>query len=206
MSIEVKDLDNNSKFRQILVVKYSDLPEFIFNNLKKLTLPIASFYFLCLVFLAAAIYFRIMLIPDYPYVSVILYSFLGFLALPAISILIHEALHIIPFYISGARNIRVGMILKQYMFYVTAHRYVASPLQFIIVALAPFLVISVATIYLIIIFPPLWKWSLSVFLFIHTTMCVGDFVLMNFYYVNRRKKIYTWDDADTRTSYFYEAI
>ena len=28
----------------------------------------------------------------------------------------------------GARKIRVGMDLKQYLFYVTAHRYVATPL------------------------------------------------------------------------------
>jgi len=54
--------------------------------------------------------------------------------------------------------------------------------------------------------PGLWKWSLSLFLFVHTTMCAGDFAFLNFYHINRKKKIYTWDDADRKESYFYEEI
>ena len=204
MSLTVEELDSSQNFRQILVVKYADLISFVFDNLKKFNLLIAFFCFLCAAFLGVSVYLRIALIATYPLSKVILYSFLGFLIMPVISIPIHEALHIIPFYISGARNIRIGMDLKQYMFYVTAHRYVASPLQFIIVALTPFLLISLATIYLIIILPPLWKWSFSAFLFVHSTMCAGDFALMNFYYINRNKTIYTWDDADNKTTYFYE--
>jgi hypothetical protein len=30
--------------------------------------------------------------------------------------------------------------------------------------------------------------------------------LLNFYYINRKKRIYTWDDADLKESYFYEEI
>jgi len=37
-------------------------------------------------------------------------------------------------------------------------------------------------------------------------MCVGDFAIMNFYYINRDKTIYTWDDVDAKTAYFYEEI
>ena len=206
MSLKVEELDNDKKFRQILVVKYAELISFVFDNLKKINLLMAFFYFLCAAFLGVAVYSRVILISAYPFSKVILHSFLGFLIIPVVSIPVHEALHIIPFYLSGARNIRVGMDLKQYMFYVTAHRYVASPLQFIIVALIPFLFISLAAIYLVIILPPLWKWSFSAFLFAHSTMCAGDFALMNFYYINRNKTIYTWDDVDAKTAYFYEAI
>jgi hypothetical protein len=139
-------------------------------------------------------------------ISVFLYSLPGFVLLPVLSIPVHEALHVIPYYISGARNIRVGMDLKQYIFYVTAHRHVLSPAKFIIVALVPFLVISMLVIILIFSIPGLWKWSLSLFLFVHTTMCAGDFALLNFYFINRGKKIYTWDDADQKMAYFYEEI
>ena len=206
MSLKVEELDNNQKFRQILVIKYADLIPFIFDNLKRFTFLMAFFCFLSAVFLGIAVYSRIILISVCPFSKVILHSFLGFLIIPAISIPIHEILHVIPFYLSGARDIRMGMDLKQYIFYVTAHRYVASPLQFIIVALTPFLLISLVVIYLIIIFPPLWKWSFSAFLFVHSTMCAGDFALMNFYYINRDKTIYTWDDVDAKTAYFYEEI
>jgi hypothetical protein len=37
-------------------------------------------------------------------------------------------------------------------------------------------------------------------------MCAGDFALLNFYFLNRNKKIYTWDDVDKKEAYFYEKI
>jgi hypothetical protein len=92
------------------------------------------------------------------------------------------------------------------MFYVTAHRFVTGPRQFILVALTPFITVSIILILLILFLPGLWKWSLSVLLFVHATMCVGDFALMNFYYLNRNKKIFTWDDFDKKIAYFYEEL
>jgi hypothetical protein len=101
---------------------------------------------------------------------------------------------------------RIGMDLRQYLFYVTAHRYVAGPLQFRIVAVLPFFLITVSLISAIIFLPGLWKWSMSLFLFVHTTMCAGDFALLNFYLSRRGRKIYTWDDADLKIAYFYQEI
>jgi hypothetical protein len=98
------------------------------------------------------------------------------------------------------------MDLRQYLFYVTAHRHVANPLQFWIVALTPFIVISTGLVVTIILIPGLWRWSLSLFLFVHATMCAGDLALLNFYFINKSKAIYTWDDADKKEAYFYEKI
>ena len=123
-----------------------------------------------------------------------------------VSVPVHEFLHVIPFYLFGARNIRAGMDLRQYIFYVTAHRYVAAPFQFILVAFFPFLIISLIVLFLIFPVPGIWKWSLSLFLFLHATMCAGDFALLNFYWLNRAKKIYTWDDAERKIAYFYESV
>jgi hypothetical protein len=47
---------------------------------------------------------------------------------------------------------------------------------------------------------------MSLFLFVHSTMCAGDFAMLNFYYINRKRNIYTWDDADAREAYFYEEL
>jgi hypothetical protein len=98
------------------------------------------------------------------------------------------------------------MDLKQYLFYVTAHRHVATSLQFRIVALTPIVIISTGMILSIILLPGLWKWSLSLFLFFHTTMCAGDVALLNLYFLNRDKKLYTWDDVDKKEAYFYEKL
>jgi glucan phosphoethanolaminetransferase (alkaline phosphatase superfamily) len=98
------------------------------------------------------------------------------------------------------------MNLKQYIFYVTAHKHVATSGQFKVVALVPFILVTLVLLFLILFLPGLWKWSLSLLLSVHATMCAGDFALLNFYWLNRRKKIYTWDDADEKMAYFYEEI
>ncbi len=206
MGLKVEELDNTQNFRQLISISYSDLIEFIFKYLKKITPVIALFWFLNSIFLGIAIYTRIKISSDFSLPGIVLHSVTGFLILPVLCIPLHEALHIIPYYLSGARDIRIGMDLKQYIFYVTAHRYVADSRQFIIVALVPFVIISLVVLILIILLPGLWKWSFSAFLFAHGTMCAGDAALLNFYYVNREKKIFTWDDADEKMAYFYERL
>jgi hypothetical protein len=206
MALHVEDLEDHSKYRQILKISYDDLIPFIFDYLKRLSGITAFFWSVCLVFLFSAIRIRINMAGYFPLRQIVYHSTLGMIVLPLLCIPLHELLHIIPYFISGARKIRVGMDLRQYLFYVTAHRYVATPLQFRIVALVPYILISTGTIILILLLPGLWKWSLSLFLFVHATMCAGDFALLNFYLLRKGRKIYTWDDADEKVAYFYEEI
>lgn len=206
MALQVEDLQDQSRYRQISEISYNDLIPFIIDYLKKPSGVTIFFWSLCLFFLGTAIRVRINFSGYFPGTAILCHSALGLIVLPLLSIPIHELLHIIPYFFCGARKIRVGMDLKQYLFYVTAHRHVATPIQFRIVALIPFLVISSSLIILIYLSPGLWKWSLSLFLFVHTTMCAGDFALLNFYFLRRGRKIYTWDDADRKIAYFYEEI
>jgi hypothetical protein len=206
MSLTVEDLEEQPKFRLFLTIPYTELVQFVFDYLKKKSVLIFFFWFVCFIFLSVAILIRIKIAGIFPSGHIIFHSALGFAILPLIFIPVHEFLHIIPYFLSGAKNIRVGMDLKQFLFYVSAHRYVASPLQFSIVAFTPFVVISGGLIFLIIILPGLWKWSLSIFLFVHSTMCAGDLALLNLYFLNRDKKIYTWDDLDKKVAYFYEKL
>jgi hypothetical protein len=206
MALRVEDLDDQTKFRQLLSVSYKDLVPFIFEYLLKRSRLITIFWVVCLIFLGLALKVRFNISGYYPLAKILMHSLLGLIVFPVLCIPVHEFLHVVPYFISGARNIRIGMDLKQYIFYVTAHRYVASPLQFRIVALTPFLLISLVSALMVFILPGLWKWSLSLFLFVHTTMCAGDFALLNFYFLNGNKKIYTWDDADKKEAYFYEEL
>jgi hypothetical protein len=206
MALQVEDLDDQTRFRHILTVSYDELIRFIFDNLKYRTGLMLFFWSSCILFLGSAIIIRINIAGYFPPSKIILHSLLGLVIFPVLCIPVHEILHVIPYYVSGARNIRAGMDLKQYLFYVTAHRYVATPQQFRIVAVIPFLVISLTIVILTLLLPGLWKWSLSLFLFVHTTMCAGDFALLNFYSLNSNKEIYTWDDADKKEAYFYEKI
>jgi hypothetical protein len=206
MAFSVEDLDDQKRFRLFLTIPYKNLIQFVFEYLKKKSGLTFLFWSLCLLFLCITIFIRINVAGNFPITDIILHSAIGLIILPLICIPVHEFLHIIPYYLSGAKDIRVGMDLKQYLFYVTAHRYVATPLQFSIVAVAPFLIISAGMSFLVLYLPGLWKWSFSLFLFVHATMCAGDFALLNLYFLNRDKKIYTWDDIDKKEAYFYEKL
>lgn len=206
MVLTVEDLEDQTRYRQILVIPYSELLNFVMDYLRRKSGLMVFFWTSCLIFLSIVIKVRINIAGYFLVRNIIFHSALGLIIIPLLSIPVHEVLHIIPFYFSGAKNIRVGMDLKQYLFYVTAHRHVATPLQFRIVAFTPFLIISTGLIFLIFLLPGLWKWSLSLFLFVHATMCAGDFALLNLYFLNRDKKIFTWDDVDKKESYFYEEL
>mgnify|MGYP002814609397 CR=1 FL=1 len=206
MALTVEDLDDQTRFRLIREISYHDLIEFIFDYLRRKSALIVFYWSACLIFLGAAIIVRINIDGYFPVADILLHSVLGLIIFPILCIPLHELLHIIPYYISGARRIRVGMDLKQYLFYVTAHRYVSSRQQFRTVTITAFLIITITLLFIVFLLPGLWKWSLSLFLFVHTTMCAGDFAILNFYFLNRGKKLYTWDDADKKTAYLYEEI
>lgn len=206
MALQVEDLEDQSKYRQILKIPYDDLVTFVLDYIRRKSGLMVFFWSSSIVFLGIALFVRINIGGYFPFRNIFLHTCLGLIILPVIYIPVHELLHIIPYYLTGARNIRIGMDLKQYMFYVTAHRYVATENQFRFVAMVPFLLTSLAVLVFVLFLPGLWKWSLSLFLFVHATMCAGDFAMLNFYTLHRGKKIYTWDDFDEKAAYFYEEI
>jgi hypothetical protein len=206
MALRVEDFDDQSRFRQMQAIHYSDLVTFVLDYLRRKTWLTFFYFSVCMIFIGLALTIRVNISGYFPIKNILLHSLLGFIFFPIVMIPIHEFMHVIPFWMTGAKRIRAGADLKQYIFYVTAHRHVIKARQFRLVALVPFVVISLALLVLILYLPGLWKWSLSVLLFVHTTMCAGDFAMLNFYFINRHRKIYTWDDADEKMAYFYEEL
>jgi len=206
MPLEIEDLKDPSRFRELYSLPYSEMVEFVVEYIRKNT-PVMIFYWsLCLVFFAIGLTVRINISGYFQIGTIMLHSLLGFILFPVILIPVHELMHVIPFLLTGARRIRIGADLKQYIFYVTAHRNIMNSAKFIFVALVPFFIITAGLLLMVFMLPGLWKWSLSALLFVHTTMCAGDFAMLNFYYHHRHRKIYTYDDADEKMAYFYEAI
>ncbi len=206
MALSVEDLEDQCRFRQILKVPYDELIGFVLDYIRRRTGLTMFFWSVCFVLLGLALTIRINIAGYFLLKNIIFHSFLGLIVFPLLIIPVHEILHIIPFLFTGARRIRAGLDLRQYLFYVTAHRHVVNSRQFGLVAYTPFIIVSLILLFLILILPGLWKWSLSLLLFVHSTMCAGDFALLNFFRINKKKKVYTWDDADEKIAYFYEEI
>ncbi len=206
MALKVEDLEDQTRYRQILKIPYDELAPFVLDYIRRRSGLMLFFWSVCIITLLLAITIRINIGGYYPFKSIFFHTILGLIVFPVLYIPMHEVLHVIPFYLSGAKRIRIGVDLKQYLFYVTAHRHVATPEQFRFVAFTPFAVTGIIFLLLVFTLPGLWKWSLSLFLFVHTTMCAGDFAMLNLYSLHRGKKIYTWDDVDEKIAYFYEEI
>jgi len=204
MSLQVEDLNDESRFRHLMTLSYDDIAFFVIEYIRRKSVITIFFWSVCLIFLGISIVIRINIAGYYKWIQIFYHSLIGIILLPIVIIPVHEFLHAAPFFITGARNIRVGADLRQFIFYVTVHRQVITPGKFKLVAWFPFVTVSIISLVLIYFLPGLWKWSLSLFLFVHATMCAGDIGMLNFYYINRPKKILSWDDVDKREAYFYE--
>jgi hypothetical protein len=206
MAIKTEDLDDQGRYRHLLTLPYGEIAPFVIDYVRRRTAMTIFFWAFCFVTFGLALTIRINVSHFFEFRRIFLHTLLGLVVLPVLIIPVHELMHVIPYFLSGAKRIRIGMDLKQYIFYVTAHRYVASPLQFRLVAICPFIIITLGLLFLALCLPGLWKWSISLLIFVHTTMCAGDFAMLNYYHINRHRKIYTWDDADLMEAYFYEEI
>lgn len=119
---------------------------------------------------------------------------------------VHEYIHALAYRSVGATHTSFDMYLRKFYFMAVADKFVASRKEFTIVALAPFVVISVGLLGLLIVATPLQVFIIMGALFFHTAACSGDFGLLSFYNHNRQKNIFTYDDKTSRISYFYEKV
>jgi hypothetical protein len=112
-------------------------------------------------------------------------------------------LHGIAFKIFGARKLKYGKDLKQMMFYVTVHQFVMNRKEFSVLALMPFVVITLFLLIMEWILPNTYIWLFLSAIFWHATMCIGDFAMLAFFERFNNLEMYTFDDAENKITYFY---
>jgi Putative zincin peptidase len=127
-------------------------------------------------------------------------------ALFAALIPIHELIHGIGYKLAGAPKVSYKAHIKKLIFYAMADRFVISARPFVLLAIAPFIIINSLLIIGIAIFPGPYSWLLAGALLMHTSGCAGDFALISYYYVNRRKEIVTYDDQSAQITYFFTKL
>lgn len=204
MSLSVNQIIASNKYRHLLTLPNNNMVPFIFDYIKKRTPIITITLSVLLLSVIPMVLTRISLAGVMPWHEVFKYSIAGFLIIPLLLALPHELLHIIPYFFSGARDIRIGANWRDAYFYVTAHNHPVGRRWFLVIALTPAVVVTAVIICLLFMAPPPWQWSLACSLFTHLTMCAGDLALVNYYYINRDKRIVTWDDTEMGEAYFYE--
>jgi hypothetical protein len=199
----IEELEDPSSYEKVLTLPYSEIAPFVLNHLAKPSIPMLTVWILS----GASLFLTVWFWPGLKFPSAGLGIAAGLatgvLLLPLLLIPVHEGLHLIPFRLAGAKDIRFGADPRQGIIYVTAHRFVAGTGLFSLVAIIPLVTVTVALLVLILLSPAWWKWTLSVTLFVHTTMCAGDTALMGYMNSFAGRMVYTWDDADRKVAYFY---
>ncbi len=202
---DIEQLHDPGKYRLIKTLNHSEVVQFVVQQLNHLRWPVLLFYIF-----TAGLLSLIMTLSIYNYFNQIitwgtwsLYLLFGILAGMIVVIPFHEGLHGLAYRLAGAKKVKYGMDLKQMLFYASAPGFVANKKAFLIVALAPFLIINLCFSAGIVFGPPPVKWASLVALFVHSTMCIGDFAMANFFAAYTGKEVYTYDEEKSQTSYFY---
>ena len=155
---------------------------------------------LCIAAAVAALLFSIATSPTTPLlagIQIISAPLLLMVILP-----LHEGLHHAAYRLAGARQVRWTVAWRRGIAYVAAHHFVVTPRALTLVALAPFLVITMALIATAGSWPDVAVLATAV-LVLHTAACVGDLAMLNFLWHHRDREVVTFDDAEENVTYFY---
>lgn len=199
------DIMNDPTYLQVEILAYEEVIPFVFKNIKKFNTSTVVFYISNAIFL----FFLIVHFLSSPFEGgfslwhFLFSGFLGFIVFPLLLAPIHEILHAAAYKILGATRIKIGVSLSQYLFYVTADKFVAGFHEMIFVALTPFVLISTMLIYLFLTLDSNISTALLMSLFAHGTMCIGDFAILSFFYENGGSRMVTFDLFDKKEAYFY---
>ncbi len=201
----IEQLNDPEKYRLIKILRHDEVVHFVVEQLKRFRLPMLFFYLFTSALLLLMVAFSIYNYYN-PVISMrswILYFLSGIFSGMILVIPFHEGLHGLAYRIAGAKKIKYGIDLKQMLFYASAPGFVAGSKEFMMVALFPFTIINIFFAAGIIFGDPPLQWGSLVALFIHSTLCIGDFAMINYMVSYQGRGLYTYDDDCKKTSYFY---
>jgi len=205
---DVETLKKDPGYRQVLELDFDDMIPFVLDHIRRRT-----FFSLLYTALNAALFLFILYViisglhDEYlTWPLIIKQSVTGIFAGSILVIPVHELLHGLAYLFLGARKIKFGADLQQFIFYVTADRYPVTGKELYFLALTPFVVINLLTAVVTILwFPQAFLFS-TTFLLCHNIMCIGDFAIINCVLQYAPHRVYTFDEIENRKSYFYEEV
>jgi len=204
-----EELISNPDYSLVEEVSYDDLKAFLIKEIGKKGLimtiygvfqgiAVGVIFFIISLFTVNLIKHGTSLTELIVSVSTVILSFI--LIIP-----IHELIHAAAFLILGKRNIGFGAQWKKFLFYAESDRQVLNHREITIVALAPLVVISVICIFLILLnFSFIPSLIFVITAFVHLLVCGGDIAIVSFFFRNKSKELYTFDDRKLKKTYYFE--
>ena len=202
---DAETLQKDPGYRNILELDFSEMIPFVLSNIRKrgvipllyMTINAASLLFI--------IFYAVWSVNSGQLKAgrIFLQIITGIVAGSILVIPPHEMLHGLAYRMLGARKIRFGVDLQQFIFYVTADQFPISRRELAFLALTPFVIINMV----IIVVTAGWATQITLLsaslLLSHNIMCIGDFAMVS-YAFSQKGEIYTYDDTDKKRSYFFK--
>lgn len=204
-----EDLKNENEFELLTEVSHQELREFVVTQIRdeKQIIRIYSIYQVIMMAFLIFLLTRSIVFAIRGNFDGLIGIGLSVLFSFSVLIVIHELLHALAYWITGARNISFGFVLKKFIFYALADKQVIQPKAFHFVALTPFVVVKLIGIMGAISFcnEKLIYFFLTL-ICLHSLFCAGDIAMLSFYKLHRGKEIFNFDNKSEGKTYFYTRI
>ncbi len=201
-----EDLQDPDQFELLAELEHRQIKKFIFEQItpEVRLIRIYSVYQVIMLVLLGLLagYAVVRLVRGVP--EPLIYTGYAVLFSFTVLIFLHELLHAFAYWLCGAKNLKAGMMLRKFVFYVMADKEVIGLRTFQVVAFAPLVIVKLVCLVLGVLY---WSTSYAFFFFsvmcIHSLFCAGDMAMLAFYSKQLNKEIYNYDDIKQRKSFFY---
>jgi len=203
----VEMIEQSPAFHLVMELDFTEMIPFVLTNIRRRSYLSILYVLINLGFLVLAVFVALQGLMDSQlnWSMVFRQSLGGLLAGSILIIPVHELLHGLAYLLLGAAKIRFGADMRQFIFFVTADRCPVSGKGLSFLAMTPFLVINVVTLFVFRTWFPEMALLSIVMLLCHNIMCIGDFAIVNFVLL-ARGKIISFDKPEKQKSYFYEEV
>ncbi len=205
MTLTPEEVRNSGNYSLIKELGHDQIVEFVMAQMKLLRWPVAFFYGFNIVLFALIVLFTAGNI-FHSWISwgqYWMYLGIGIVAGMIVVIPFHEMVHGLAYKLTGAPRVKFGADMRQMLFYASAPGFVAGKYDFYVVAFSPFVLINLLFLAGIVFGSTGVQWAALVAIFMHSTMCIGDFAMVNYFASLPGKEVYTYDDKTEKRSYFF---
>ncbi len=129
------------------------------------------------------------------------YSFYG-MGIALLLVPLHEYIHVLAYKYVGAQHTSYDSNWKKFYFMAIADEFVADRREFRIVAMAPFVVVTLLGLIAFLITPGYWQFVPVATILVHSAFCSGDFGLLSYFDFHQSKDVVTYDNVAEGRSYF----
>ena len=203
MKLKPEELEENG-YILLDEMNHAEIVPFVKKFLHKRTGFSSFYYFSVIVSFSSLLFISVKSfhLGIYTFNNILLQILSGVLLTLAL-IPIHELIHALAYKLLGAKKTSFDANLKRFYFLAIADHFVTSKREFIMIALAPFLVISLTLLMTSYFSGDGWRVALFTTLTIHSLACSGDFALLSYFEFNRQKNVVSYDDKENKVSFFY---